>query len=135
MGNEQVKKMLLKMEDFSTKIRSGEIKSGANEKFTDIHPNLMAMPSLTLIIGSVRSGKSNLLVNYFCNPSFFFNRFDTVKFISSTLHTDNKGKILSKHFDCLDHYEDGIIESIKKESFRSRGKLFTPARRPIRSRC
>ena len=33
---EQVKKMLLKMEDFSTKIRSGEIKSGANEKFTDI---------------------------------------------------------------------------------------------------
>jgi len=86
-----------------------------NDKFTDIHPNLMAMPSLTLIIGSVRSGKSNLLVNYYCNPSFFFNRFDTVKFISSTLHTDNKGKILSKHFDCMDHYEDGIIESIKNE--------------------
>ena len=33
---EQVKKMLLKMEDFATKIRSGKIKSGANEKFTDI---------------------------------------------------------------------------------------------------
>jgi hypothetical protein len=86
-----------------------------NENFDDIHPNLMAMPSLTLIIGSVRSGKSNLLVNYFCNPDFYKDKFDVVKFISTTLHTDNKGKILSKHFDCMDHYEDGIIEDIKKE--------------------
>ena len=36
-----------------------------NDKFTDIHENLPQMPSLTLIIGSVRSGKSNLLVNFF----------------------------------------------------------------------
>jgi hypothetical protein len=86
-----------------------------NEKFDEIHPNLMSMPSLTLIIGSVRSGKSNLLVNYFCNPDFYKDKFDIVKFISTTLHTDNKGKILSKHFDCMDHYEDGIIEEIKKE--------------------
>lgn len=85
-----------------------------SEKFNDIHPNLQAMPSLTLIIGSVRSGKSNLLVNYFCNPDFFKDKFDIVKFVSTTLHTDNKGKILSKHFDCMDHYEDSIIENIKK---------------------
>ncbi len=85
-----------------------------SEKFADIHSNLPQMPSLLLIIGSVRSGKSNLLVNYFCNPEFYKDKFDVVKFVSTTLHTDNKGKILSKHFDCQDRYEDGIIEDIKK---------------------
>ena len=85
-----------------------------SDKFNDIHPNLPQMPSLCLIIGSVRSGKSNLLVNYFCNPQFYKDKFDIVKFVSTTLHTDNKGKILSKHFDCADRYEDSIIENIKK---------------------
>lgn len=85
----------------------------ANEKFSDIHPNLPQMPSLILIIGSVRSGKSNLLTNFFCNDDFYKDKFDVVKFISSTLHTDNKGKILSKFFDCEDHYTDQMIEDIK----------------------
>lgn len=85
-----------------------------NEKFDDIHPNLPQMPSLCLIIGSVRSGKTNLLVNLFCNPDFYKDKFDVVRFISTTLNTDNKGKILNKHFDCIDHYEDTMIEDIKK---------------------
>jgi hypothetical protein len=85
----------------------------ANELFNDLHPNLPQMPSLCLIIGSVRSGKSNLLVNYFCNPDFYKDRFDVVKFVSTTLHTDNKGKILAKHFDCHEIYQDSIIENIK----------------------
>ena len=80
------------------------------EKFDGIHENLPQMPSLCLIIGSVRSGKSNLLVNFFCNPQFYKDRFDIVKIVSTTLGSDTKGKILSKHFDCSDHYEDGIIE-------------------------
>lgn len=85
-----------------------------NDKFNDIHPHLPQMPSLILIIGSVRSGKSNLLTNFFCNDDFYKDKFDVVKFISSTLHTDNKGKILSKFFDCEDHYTDQMIEDIKK---------------------
>lgn len=84
------------------------------EKFDGIHENLPQMPSLCLIIGSVRSGKSNLLVNFFCNPQFYKDRFDIVKIVSTTLGSDSKGKILSKHFDCMDHYEDGVIEEIKK---------------------
>ena len=95
-------------------------------KFDDIHPNLPSMPSLCLIIGSVRSGKSNLLVNYFCNPDFYKDKFDIVKFVSTTLHTDNKGKILSKHFDCMDHYEDGIIEEIKMEQSKYEEKHERP---------
>lgn len=97
-----------------------------SERFDDIHPNLPQMPSLTLIIGSVRSGKSNLLTNYFCNPDFYKDKFDIVKFISTTLHTDNKGKILSKHFDCMDHYEDHIINDIKK----SQGQYEDKSERP-----
>tara|TARA_R110000796_G_scaffold39576_4_gene98611 strand:- start:7757 stop:8506 length:750 start_codon:yes stop_codon:yes gene_type:complete len=84
-----------------------------NEKFDDIHEHLPQMPALILIIGSVRSGKSNLLTNFFCNDDFYKDKFDVVKFISSTLHTDNKGKILSKFFDCEDHYTDKMIEDIK----------------------
>ena len=85
------------------------------EKFDDIHENLPQMPSLCIIIGSVRSGKSNLLVNFFCNPEFYKDKFDVVKIVSTTLNSDTKGKILNKHFDCMDHYEDGIIEEIKQE--------------------
>mgnify|MGYP003141410508 CR=1 FL=1 len=90
--------------------------------FDDIHENLPQMPSLTLIIGSVRSGKSNLLVNFFCNSDFYKDKFDIVKFVSTTLHTDNKGKILSKHFDCMDRYEDDIIDKIMKSQSQYESK-------------
>lgn len=97
-----------------------------NMKFSDIHPNLPQMPSLCLIIGSVRSGKSNLLTNFFCSDDFYKDKFDTVKFISTTLHTDNKGKILSKYFDCSDHYEDNIIDNIKNEQGKYESKEDRP---------
>jgi len=84
-----------------------------DKKFNDIHPNLPQMPALMLLIGSVRSGKSNLITNMFCNPDFYKDKFDIVRIISTTLHTDAKGKILSKYFDCSDHYEDSMIEEIK----------------------
>ena len=96
------------------------------DKFNDIHENLPQMPSLCLIIGSVRSGKSNLLVNFFCNPEFYKDRFDVVKIISTTLNSDSKGKILNKHFDCDDHYEDGMIDAIKKEQSQYEEKKDRP---------
>ncbi len=86
-----------------------------DDRFGDIHENLPSMPCLGLLIGSVRSGKSNLLVNFFMNESFYKSMFDTVTFISNTLHTDNKGVLLSKHFDCHDHYDDSMISGIMKE--------------------
>ena len=86
-----------------------------DSRFADIHPNLPQMPCLGLIIGSVRSGKSNLLVNMFCNEMFYKGLFDTVKIISNTLHTDNKGQMLAKYFDCEDSYSDWMIEAVKQE--------------------
>ena len=97
-----------------------------SSKFDDIHEHLPSMPSLLLIIGSVRSGKSNYLVNAFCNSDFYKDKFDIVKFISTTLHTDNKGKILSKYFDCMDRYEDNIIEDIKKSQSQYENKEDRP---------
>jgi len=86
-----------------------------DDRFADIHENLPQMPCLALLIGSVRSGKSNLLVNFFMNEQFYKGKFDTVTFISNTLSTDNKGVLLSKYFDTHDHYEDSMISGIMKE--------------------
>ena len=83
-------------------------------KFDDIHENLPSMPSLLLIIGSVRSAKSNLICNLLMNPEMFKGRFDIVKVISTTLHSCHKGKLLAKFFDATDVYDDNIIEEIKK---------------------
>ena len=97
-----------------------------NEKFEGIHENLPQMPSLVLIIGSVRTGKSNLLVNLFCNPAFYKDRFNIVRIVSTTLHSDTKGKILDKFFDCSDHYEDSIINDIKKSQGAYKDKSERP---------
>jgi len=65
-----------------------------DDRYGDIHPHLPQPPSLLLIVGSVKQGKSNLLVNLLCNPD------------------------MNKYFDCEDHYNDemitDMIESQKK---------------------
>ena len=83
-----------------------------DEKYQGIHPHLPQPPALVLIIGSVKQGKSNLVVNILASPEMFKDKFDIVKIISNTLNADPKGKILNKHFDCEDHYEDSMIEEL-----------------------
>lgn len=89
-----------------------------DSRYADIHPHLPQPPSLLLIVGSVKQGKSNLLVNLLCNPEMYKDKFDIVKIISNTLNADPKGKLMNKYFDCADHYNDEmvteIIESQKK---------------------
>lgn len=88
-------------------------------RFVDLHPHLPQPPALLLIIGSVKQGKSNLMVNLLCSPEMYKDRFDTVKIISNTLNADPKGKLLQRFFDCEDHYEDKMItdfvEVLKKQ--------------------
>jgi len=83
-----------------------------NEKFMDLHENLPSPPSLLLIVGSVKQGKTNLLVNLACSPELYKDRFDEVIFISNTLNADPKGKILKKYFRCEDQYKDRTVEEI-----------------------
>tara|TARA_R110000823_G_scaffold280302_2_gene398523 strand:+ start:542 stop:1279 length:738 start_codon:yes stop_codon:yes gene_type:complete len=84
-----------------------------SDKFNDIHPNLPSLPSLLLIVGSVRSAKSNLICNLLMNPEMYKDKFDIVRVCSTTLHQDHKGKLLNKYFDATDTYSDDIIEEIK----------------------
>ena len=90
-----------------------------NEKFKDIHPHLPAPPSLLLIIGSIKQGKSNLVVNLCLSPEMYKDKFDEVHIISNTLNADPKGKILKKYFACEDHYKDEMIDNIidKQKSY------------------
>lgn len=83
-----------------------------DDKFEGIHPHLPQPPALVLIIGSIKQGKSNLVVNLLCNPDMYKDKFDIVKIISTTLNADPKGKILNKYFDCEDHYEDSMISKL-----------------------
>jgi len=98
-----------------------------DDRFSDIHPHLPQPPSLLLIVGSVKQGKSNLLVNLLCNPDMYKDKFDIVKIISNTLNADPKGKLMNKYFDCEDHYNDemitDIIESQKKMDDFERGSV------------
>ena len=90
-----------------------------NEKFKDLHPHLPAPPSLLLIIGSIKQGKSNLVVNLCLSPEMYKDKFDEVYIISNTLNADPKGKILKKYFQCEDHYKDSMIDNIidKQKSY------------------
>ena len=90
------------------------VKDVSGDERFDIHPNLPEMPSLCLILGSIKSGKSNLIVNFFCNDEFYKDKFDIVRLMSTTLHMDNKMKIMNDHFDCDDHYQDSYIDDIMK---------------------
>ncbi len=86
-----------------------------NDKFDGIHDYLPKMPCLMIIIGSVKSGKSNYIINLLCNNDFYKGMFEIVQIISTTLYSDNKGKILDKYFDCNDNFDDSLIEGIKEE--------------------
>ena len=72
-------------------------------------------PDHTFFCNDISVSNSNLLCNFFLNDSFYKGLFDTVTFISTTLHQDNKGVLLSKYFDCHSIYDDSIIHGIMKE--------------------
>lgn len=83
-----------------------------DERFPDLHPHLPSMPSCCIIVGAIKSAKSNLIVNMLMNPEMYKDRFDKVRVLSTTLHMDDKGKLLDKYFDADDHYEDQFIDDI-----------------------
>ena len=85
-----------------------------DERFKDIHPNLPQCPSCLILVGAIKSSKSNLICNMLMSPEMFKDKFDIVRVLSTTLHMDDKGKLLNKYFDADDHYEDKFIDDIVK---------------------
>ena len=83
-----------------------------DERFKDIHPHLPSCPSCCILVGAIKSSKSNLICNMLMSPEMYKDRFDIVRVLSTTLHMDDKGKLMDKFFDCDDHYEDKFITDI-----------------------
>ena len=96
-----------------------------DEKFKDLHPFLPSIPSCCILVGAIKSSKSNLIINFLMSDQFYLNRFEIIRVLSTTLHMDNKGKLMNKHFDCDDHYDDKFIDEI----IESQGK-FSKEERP-----
>ena len=78
-----------------------------DERFEGLHPNLPTPPSMCILVGAIKSSKSNLIVNMLCSPEMYKDRFDIVRVMSTTLHMDNK-------------FIDDIIESQGKYSKEDR---------------
>jgi hypothetical protein len=82
-----------------------------SERFPNLHPHLPQCPSCFIIVGAIKSSKSNLVINFCTNPDFNYE-FDIIRVLSTTLHMDKKMAILDKYFDCDDHYDDAFIQEI-----------------------
>ena len=88
---------------------------GEENRYEKIHENLPQPPFLCLIIGSVKSGKTNYLINALRNGEDFYGEeyWSRYKIISNTLMNDKKGKYYIDAFnDCEDHYNDSMIRDI-----------------------
>jgi len=85
-----------------------------DERFQDLHVNLPRPPSCCVLVGSIKSSKTNTVCNFLLRNDMFKNRFDIVRVLSATLHMDKKMQLLDKYFHCDDHYEDKYIDAIIK---------------------
>jgi len=81
-----------------------------------IHPILpnANQGASTLIISSVRSGKSNLLVNLMLNSNFYKDAFDDVYIFSSTINQDQTSRKLRDAFPitCYDSFDESKLMRI-----------------------
>lgn len=95
------------------------VKSLEDDKNNGLNPILPKPPFLGIVNGSVRSGKSTLLMNLLYNDNFYKGMFDKIIFISptcendKTLHHMNEDDDIIKICDNLESI-DGILKSIVK---------------------
>jgi len=80
-------------------------------KYPPVHPHLPQPPFNLLVAGSVKQGKTNLLVNLLRNEEMYGdNYFQQVKIYSNSIHNDPKGKYLKDAFEVEDGYKDIYID-------------------------
>ena len=90
-----------------------------NKKFEDIHIHLLKPPFIFVLSGSVRTGKSTLIMNLIYNKNFYQNKFDKIIFISPTslndltlqhLSTDDEILKVAENLDKLDDILKAIVD-------------------------
>lgn len=99
------------------KILRVKSKDEANVKFKNIKAPLLKPSFMGVVNGSVRSGKSNVLMNFIYNNEFYKDVFDKIIFISPTVDNDitlkhlNEDEDIIKISDNLDSLDD-ILKTI-----------------------
>jgi hypothetical protein len=91
-----------------------------NKRFDAIHAHLLKPPFLGVINGSVRTGKSTLIMNLIYNKNFYKGKFDKIIFISPTSLNDLTLKHLAEDDDIMkitDNLEqlDDILKLLLEE--------------------
>lgn len=87
------------------------------ERFEKLNPILLKPPFLGVLNGSVRSGKSVLLMNLIYNKNFYRGLFDKIIFYSPTVMNDKTLKHLAEDDDVIKVYDnlhnvDAVFEQI-----------------------
>lgn len=96
------------------------VKSNAEydeKKFKNLHKNLLKPPYVLVMCGSVRTGKSTLLMNLLFHDSFYKNKFDKIFFYSPTVMNDLTLRHLAENDDIIKITGDDLdkIDDIFKE--------------------
>jgi type II secretory ATPase GspE/PulE/Tfp pilus assembly ATPase PilB-like protein len=82
-----------------------------NKKLDDIPPPLLRPEFLLIVVGPVRSGKGNLLVNILENKNFGYRQyFEDIIYISPTIENDVTGRFIKA---------DEKIQKISDQSLRT----------------
>ena len=82
-------------------------------KYPPLNPIMPQPPFLLIGYGSVRSGKTNWLINAMRREDMYgIDYFDDVLVISNTIHNDPKGKFLKDAFRVEDHFENKFVDEM-----------------------
>ncbi len=103
------------------KILKVKTSTDTDTRFKDIKEPLIKPPFLGIINGSVRTGKSNLIMNFLYNNNFYKGSFDKVIFISPTVQNDVTLKHLYEDEEIM-KINDGLenIDNILKEIIKQK---------------
>ena len=79
---------------------------------------------LYLIIGSVRSGKTNYVNSLLYNPNFYYGLFENRNWLSPSVFNDDSCAYIRDDCKCFDIYNDKIIDNIieYQSSFPTKSK-------------
>ena len=84
-----------------------------SKKYPKLNPILPQPPFLLLGIGSVRSGKTNTLINMLRREDMYGDQFfEDYLIVSNTINNDKKGKFLKDAFRVEDHWENKFVDDL-----------------------
>ena len=79
----------------------------------EVHPNLMQLPSVTMLASPICTGKSTIISNLLLNEDFYGQHFfDKVVIFSNTIMNCTTSRFLCKRFECHTQYTDEKLQEL-----------------------